>query len=117
MYGKNKRIKELISDLKDLSREEDVKIWRDIAERLKKPTKNYSEVNLSKINRNSKEGDEIIVPGKVLGSGQITKEITIASLSFSETAEQKIKQRNGNPLTIEELMKENPQGTEVKIIG
>lgn len=117
MYGKNKRIKELINKLRDLSREKEVKIWRDVAERLDKPTKNYSEVNISKIDRHAEENEEILIPGKVLGAGTIDKEVTIASLSYSKTAKQKINNENGETLTIEELMDKNPEGTEIKIIG
>lgn len=117
MYGKTKRIKDLIENLKELSRKEETNIWRDIANRLDKPTKNYSEVNISKIDRYAKKNEQILVPGKVLGAGTISKEVTVASLSFSETAEQKINQTGGEAISIEEMMEKNPEGSEIKIIG
>lgn len=117
MYGKNPRINELIKELKELSRKKDVDIWKDIAERLKKPTQNYSEINVSKINRHTGDEEKILVPGKVLGTGRINKELKIAALNFSETAEKKITEAGGTAVTIEELMKSDPEGTEIKIMG
>ncbi|MFA7622574.1 MAG: 50S ribosomal protein L18e, partial [Candidatus Methanomethylophilaceae archaeon] len=56
----------LIDDLKAKERETGAAIWRDIAKRLEKPRRNWAETNLSKLDRYAKEGDVIIVPGKVL---------------------------------------------------
>ena len=42
----NPRLTSLISLLKTTSRENEVNIWRDIADRLEAPSKNYAEVNL-----------------------------------------------------------------------
>ncbi len=66
----NPRLTSLILLLKNKSRENEAKIWREIASRLETPNRNYAEVNLSKINRYAQNGETIIVPGKVLGSGR-----------------------------------------------
>jgi len=42
------------------------KVWMKIAEQLLKSRKARPEVNLSKINRYTKEGSIVAVPGKVL---------------------------------------------------
>ena len=55
----------LIEDLKKKSVEQKVNIWNKIASDLQRPTRNRRIVNLSKINRYSKENETIIVPGKV----------------------------------------------------
>lgn len=112
----NPRLFKLISDLKSQSREQKVSFWRDIAERLEKPTKHFAETNISKINRYSKENETILVPGKVLGTGQIDHPVTVAALNFSFTAEELIKQANGKCITIEQLMQTNPTGKGVRII-
>jgi len=106
----------LIVDLKALSRENGVNIWRDIARRLERPTRNYSEVNLSKINRYSSEDETVIVPGKVLSSGNIEHKVIVAALDFSESAKEKITNKGGSCLNIEDLVKENPNGSGVKIM-
>ncbi|MFQ6063236.1 MAG: 50S ribosomal protein L18e [Methanosarcinales archaeon] len=112
----NIRLIKLINDLKTQSREQKVKIWRDIAKRLEKPTRNYAEVNLSKINRYTSEGGIVLVPGKVLGSGSLDHSIIVAALNFSDKAATKIKNSGGEYLTIEQLVDRNPTGSGVKIM-
>ncbi len=107
---------ELITALKAESRSSGVGIWRDIALRLEKAKANWAEVNLSKLERYASEGDVIVVPGKVLGSGALSKKVTVAAYGFSESAKMKIEAAGGKNLTIMELVKEMPQGTGVKIM-
>ncbi len=113
----NPYLKQLIENLKKKSLELKAPIWKDIAEKLSKPTRQRIEVNLSDIERNVTDGETIIVPGVVLSSGNLTKKINVAAWRFSKVAEQKIKKSNGKIITIEELVKENPKGSNVKIIS
>ena len=115
--SKNPRLEELIRELEVKSFQEKVKIWKDIAERLAKPRSRMREVNISRIVRYTKEGDLIIVPGKILGSGDITHGITASALAFSKQAKEKIIKAGGECITIRELMERNPKGSKVKIIG
>lgn len=91
-------------------------VWKDLAERLAKPRKLYASVNVSKIERYAKADEFVVVPGKVLGSGNISKSVKVAALSFSETAKEKIKAAGGECLNISELLKMNPSGSNVRII-
>ncbi|MCX6650221.1 MAG: 50S ribosomal protein L18e [Methanomassiliicoccales archaeon] len=106
----------LISSLKTESRSSGVGIWRDIALKLEKAKANWSEVNLSKLERYASEGDVVVVAGKVLGSGTLSKKLTVAAYGFSESAKIKIEAAGGRNLTLMELVKEMPQGTGVKIM-
>lgn len=54
-YKTNPRLLDLISGLKKQSRDKQIPLWRDIAIRLERPTRNAAEVNLSRINRYTKE--------------------------------------------------------------
>jgi large subunit ribosomal protein L18e len=112
----NPRILQLIDALKAKSREQNVGIWRDIALRLDKPTRHYAEVNLSKISRYSKDNETVLIPGKVLGTGNIDHPVTVAALNFSMTAEQLIANAQGKCLSIEQLMETNPTGKGVRIL-
>ncbi len=121
----NPQISRLIKDLKGIARENSAPIWRDIAKRLEKPRKNYATVNLSKINRYSRANDTILVPGKVLSAGTLEDSITVAALGFSKKAfekitapvEGKVKSKGKSKcISIEDLAKDNPKGTGVKII-
>lgn len=106
----------LIADLKKVSRENGVEIWRDIALRLEKSKSNWAEVNLSKLERYAADGDVIIVAGKVLGAGSISKKITVAAYDFSESAMKAIAAAGGKGVTIPELVKMKPNGAGVKIM-
>jgi len=112
----NPRLASLISLLKNTSRENGVNIWRDIADRLEAPSKNYAEVNLSKINRYATNGETIIVPGKVLGTGILEMSVNVAALNFSESASAEIRQAQGKCMSIEQLISANPKGNKVRIL-
>lgn len=112
----NPRLASLISLLKNTSRENEVNLWRDIADRLEAPSRNYAEVNLSKINRYAANGETILVPGKVLGSGILDLSVKVAALNFSQSASEKIRQADGECMSIEELISVNPTGSRVRIL-
>jgi len=112
----NPRLSTLISLLKNKSRENEAKVWREIAYRLETPNRNHAEVNLSKINRYVKKGETIIVPGKVLGSGVLEQSVKIAALNFSASATSKIQDAKGQCMTIEQLISDNPKGSGVRIL-
>lgn len=109
----NKELRNLIQELKQLSLDQKVPVWKRIAKDLEKSTRQRRIINISKINRFSKANETIIVPGKVLGTGDINHNVTVAAWQFSESAKDKIK----NFLSIKELMKINPQGKKLKILG
>lgn len=112
----NPRLNNLITLLKTTSRENEAKIWREIAARLESSSRNYAEVNLSKINRYAQNGETIIVPGKVLGSGVLSQSVRVAALNFSQSATSKIRDANGQCLSIEQLLADNPKGSGIRIL-
>jgi len=112
----NPNLVRLIDELLTVGAKNEAAVWKDVAERLAKPRRLYAEVNLSKIQKYANENETIVVPGKVLGTGSIDKAVTVAALSFSETAKRKIEEAGGKCLTIEELIEANPEGSNVRII-
>ena len=112
----NVYLRQTIEDLKKKSVENKAPIWGDVAEKLSNPTRQKVEVNISDIERNTKSGETILVPGIVLSNGKLTKQVKVAAWKFSPKAAEKIKQVHGETLTIEELVKKNPQGSGVKIL-
>ena len=107
----------LIQDLKKKAYENNAPIWKDIAERLEKPSRQRIVVNVSRINRYTKDGDVVVVPGKVLGAGSINHKVTVAAIGFSKTAYEKIVSAGGKCLHILDLAYQNPKGSNIKIIG
>ena len=114
---KNLPLQVLITELKKTSIEKDVKLWKRIATELEGPTSRRRAVNLSRINKYSKANDTVIVPGKVLSMGDLNKKVTIAAYTFSKTALDKINLSGSKAISINELVKQNPKGSKVRIIG
>ena len=113
---KNQHTTQLIQTLKKASSETSVPLWKRVAEDLEKPTRNRRIVNIFKIDANVEDGDTVIVPGKVLGEGDLTKKVTVAAFSFSDEARMKIT-KSGKAMTISELLKSNPKAQKVRILG
>jgi large subunit ribosomal protein L18e len=84
---------------------------------LEKPSRNWAEVNLSRLERYANEGDVIVVAGKVLGAGSLKKKVTVAAYKFSESASKAIEEAGGKKMTITELIEKNPTGNGVRIMG
>jgi large subunit ribosomal protein L18e len=103
--------------LKSQGRENKAEIWSDLAERLIKPRRKRIAVNLSRLNRYTKRNDIVVVPGKVLASGEITHPIKVTAFTFSAKAREKIADARGKCLSFPDLVKKNPKGSNVKIIG
>ncbi len=112
----NPRLNDLIADLKSASRESEAEVWRDVADRLEGPRANHAEVNLGRIERYAREEETVVVPGKVLGSGALQKSVTVAAVDFSSSAETKIEQV-GEPVSLEQLLEANPEGSNVRVIA
>lgn len=110
---KNEPLQKLIRDL--LSQERPV--WRALARGLNRPRRVGFRVNLYRIERYGKGKETLVVPGVVLGSGDVTKARNVAALRFSGSARVKLERAGGRCFSIRELLEENPQGKGVKIIG
>ena len=107
----------LIGELKKRSIDQEANIWKRIALDLEKPTRKRRVVNLSRINKYTKENETIVVPGKVLGSGILEHKITIAAYNFSQSALEKINKAGAKVVDLEDISKENPKGKKIRIIG
>ena len=92
------------------------KEWLPIARIVSGPTRDYSDINLKEIELKADEGDTIIVPGKILGTGDISKKIRICALYFSENAREKLKKNKSEIATIIDEIKKNPKAEGVKIL-
>ena len=115
MSKSNNRLTSLISDLKSAARDSGADVWGDVAERLEKPRRTHAEVNLGRIERYAQEDETVVVPGKVLGSGALRKEVTVAAVDFSSTARTKIEQV-GDTMELEQAIEQNPDGANVRVI-
>jgi len=92
-------------------------LWKRLAEDLEASTRQRCEVNLSRINRFTKDNEVVVVPGKVLGSGTLNHKLTIAALAFSGSAAKAVHQAKGTVMTIPDLMKKYPDGRNVRVLA
>jgi len=113
----NPMIKRVIIALRRAYRQYHVRLWRDLMERINRPRRKRTVVNVSRIRRYTRANDIVVVSGKVLGAGLIDHPVTVAALWFSKSAKEKIEKAGGRALTIEQLIVERPTGSGIKIIG
>ena len=105
--------RKLVYELKKAGKE--VPLWKRIASELEKSTRSYPSVNITKIDKFVRDGEIVLVPGKVLSLGSLSRKTTVAAFQFSESAKEKIN-KNGEAISIQELLKKNPKGNKVRII-
>ncbi len=78
------------------------KIYENLAKLLNK--RNSIKVNLWKLSKHSKEGDYLIVPGKVLGVGSLDHKINICAIDFSESALEQLRKSNSTVMKIQDAI-------------
>ena len=92
------------------------KNWLEVASSLSSPRVKRISMNLDKINEEAKEGEIVVVAGKVLSQGELDKKIKVVALGFSEMAKEKIAKAKGDALTILEEIKKNPEAKNVRFL-
>lgn len=112
----NPLLKKLIEELRSKGYKEKIPFLIKIADELLRARRRRVAVNIGKINRICKENETVLVPGKVLGYGILNKPLTIAAWKFSKQALEKIKASGSKAISIEELIAENPKGSNVRIV-
>ncbi|HXW36853.1 MAG TPA: 50S ribosomal protein L18e [Nitrososphaerales archaeon] len=94
----------------------DAAVWRSASQLLSSPALTKVEVNVGRISRLSEGGAKLLVPGKVLGWGNLDKKVTVGAFSFSSSAKQKITAAGGSAITIGDFVKKYRDGRNVKIV-
>jgi len=107
----------LINDFEKLYRKNKKPLFERIVRELKKPARQKRDINLSKINRYSVEGSNIIVLGKVLSSGEMDHKANVIAFSFSDSAMEKLKTKGCSAKLIDELAKDGKIPQKVIILG
>jgi large subunit ribosomal protein L18e len=90
--------------------------WLPVAVLLSYPKRKQINKNLDEIDKISKEGDTIIVPGKVLANGNVSKKIRIAAIAFSGQAKEKLKSKKCEIVSIKEEIKINPKAQGLNVL-
>ena len=82
-----------------------------------KSRKNWAQPNLSRLSRHAPEGAIVLIPGKLLGSGEVEGSPTVAAYSASEGARDKIIAAGGKYLSLNDLMSRKSRRKGVIILG
>jgi ribosomal protein L18E len=90
--------------------------WNNVAKLLSGSTRNYSSKNLFEIEKETKLGDTVIIIGKVLSKGELTKKVRICALAISEKAQEKLKTTKSEIVSILEEITKNPKAEGIKIL-
>lgn len=90
--------------------------WNEVASILSYPKRKKIQINLREIDKESKAGETIVIPGKVLGDGEIDKKIKIVALNFSERAKEKLSKAKCEVLSILDEIKKNPEAKGFKVL-
>ncbi len=112
----NSELAGTIGFLKRRGRQTQTPLWTAVAGYLGKSRRSRTVLNLGQVSRHASEGDTVVVPGKVLSSGEPTPKLTIAAFKFSPRALVKVEKAGGRCIPISRLVEENPQGTKVKLL-
>jgi large subunit ribosomal protein L18e len=90
--------------------------WFKFAKLFSQSTRKHSAVNLGKIDTQTSMGDTIIVPGRVLGVGEITKKVRICSFGISKEARENLKKTRSEWIHVLDEIKKNPKAEGIKVI-
>ncbi len=112
----NPELQTLIAELRGRGYKEGSKFLLKIADELAKSSRRRAKVNVSRLERFCKAKEDVIIPGKLLADGMITKQLTVSCFGASESARKKIENAGGKIISIVQLIEKNPKGTGVKIV-
>lgn len=113
---KHTLLKDLIVKMENRGRDENKPFWQALAKKLNRPRRKAYEVNVFSLQKHAGK-ETVVVPGYVIGTGDISKPVTVAALKFSATADEKIKKAGGKTLGIEDFFESKPSLKAVKIMG
>jgi large subunit ribosomal protein L18e len=111
----NRMLRSSIILLERKGRSEKASIWRDAARYLASGRATWPEVNVGSLSRIG-DASVVFVPGKVLGTGDLDKKLDVGAFSFSAAARSKIEAAGGKAFSVEEFVKQYPEGSGVALV-
>jgi len=86
----------------------------ELGKKLSGPTRRQKDINVGELNELNEK--KIMLIGRVLGEGNISKKIMISALGFSEQAKEKLAKAGCEMKTIKQEIEDNPKLEGVKIL-
>lgn len=90
------------------------KNWYKVAEILASPRSNHKQINLDDLNKT--DGKIVVVCGKVLSQGDVSRKMKVVAYKFSEKTREKLKKAGCETGTIINEIEKNKDAKEVTIL-
>jgi large subunit ribosomal protein L18e len=113
----NSELVRLIVELRRAARSQKAPIWATAADRLERPRHRAAPVNVGHLDRIAGADDTILIPGKLLAEGKVSKKLTVAAFAFSKDARSKIHAAGGVAITVHDLLRTRPDGAGVRLLA
>lgn len=113
----NSELVRVVVELRRAARAHHAPVWASVADRLERPRHRVVPVNVGHLERLASAEETVVVPGKVLAEGPLTKRLTVGAFAYSSEARAKIHAAGGSALTLSDLVRAKPDGTGVRILG
>ncbi|MGI0071757.1 MAG: 50S ribosomal protein L18e [Thermoplasmata archaeon] len=114
---KNPELHRVVVELRRTAHAQHVALWSAVADRLERARHPGSPLNVGHLERLTEPEETVVVPGKLLADGPLSKPLTVAALSYSAEAASKVRAAGGTALTISELLKTRPDGAGVRLLA
>jgi large subunit ribosomal protein L18e len=113
----NPELLRAVHELRKAARAHDAPVWASVADRLERARHQTPAVNLGQLERLARPEETLVVPGKVLADGDLSKKLTVAAFSYSAAARSKIHAAGGSALSLHDLLKARPDGSGVRLLA
>jgi len=90
--------------------------WKEVASVLSGSQKNRPNINLEDVNKEAKDGEIVVVPGKVLSQGDVSNKLKVVALNFSDKAREKLLKAGCEVSNMLEEIKSNPEAKGIRIL-
>lgn len=106
MANEKGNVKEWLQALSEASKKEHYSaLYKKTTKLLSIPSRRRVAVSIFKINKYTKENDNVLVPRKVLGTGKLDHKVRIAALELSSGAQSSLKNAGCEIVEIKEMVK------------
>jgi large subunit ribosomal protein L18e len=114
---KNPELHRVVVELRRAARAHAAPIWGSVADRLERSRHPSVPMNVGRLERVAEAEETVVVPGKLLADGPLSKPLTVAAFAYSTQARAKVHAAGGTTLSILELLKARPDGAGVRLLA
>jgi large subunit ribosomal protein L18e len=114
---KNPELRRVVVALRRAADANEAPIWGSVADRLERARHQTLPLNVGQLERIADAEEWVVVPGKLLAEGPLSKPLTVGALGYSAGARTKVRAAGGTALSIPELVRARPDGTGVRVLG